>query len=181
MHLFAVLTTLLAISPCIAVAIPTASPKDTIFAKCHEASVDPYGKIPDDYFAYDKATGGYHFKSGTNAALWAAAQVYTHEQEHEQSQAPAYIGIGMWEQDNCAGAGVWFDNVNYGVNCYGTTFLYSVSIKYRGLRDNEHLDFSKQSGNDYCGQYLYSAGKVSCSHDDLELPVGYSLTDIIVS
>jgi hypothetical protein len=37
--------------------------------------------------------------------------------------------------------------------------MFSVGISYRGLRSNEQLDFSRLSGSDWCGQYLYSAGQ----------------------
>jgi len=171
MHFFAGLTTLLALGAGIVSAIPMAiasdagleltprSAADDIFAKCKEAGVDPYGKIPDDYTSYDETTHGYHFKAGSKSALWAAAQVYTDEKELVKRQGPANIGIGMWAQDNCSGQGAWFDNVTYNVNSYATTNYYGVLIKYRGLRSNEHLDFSRLSGNDWCGQYLYSAGQ----------------------
>lgn len=53
----------------------------------------------------------------------------------------------------------WFDNVIYGNNNYVTLNMFSVGISYRGLRSNEQLDFSKLSGNDWCGNYLYSAGQ----------------------
>jgi len=173
MHFLAGLTTLLALGAGIVSAVPTAIPNDAglelvvrgaaedIFAKCKEAGVDPYGKIPDDYEVHNKTTNSYHFGAGSNAALWAEAQAYTDERKHGKRQGPANIGIGMWAQDGCSGEGYWFDNVNYNVNHYATINLYSVLIKYRGLRNNEHLDFSRLSGNDWCGQYLYSAGQVS--------------------
>lgn len=175
MHFFAAFTTLLALGAGIVSAMPTTIANDAglelvprgaaddIFAKCKEAGVDPYGQIPGDYTSYDKTTHTYHFSAGSKCALWAAAQVYTDDKKHEKRQGsgPANIGIGMWAQDNCAGEGVWVDDVNYNVNTYATLNLYSVLIKYRGLRNNEHLDFSRLSGNDWCGQYLYSAGLVS--------------------
>lgn len=37
--------------------------------------------------------------------------------------------------------------------------MFSVGISYRGLRSNEQLDFSRLSGSDWCGTYLYSAGQ----------------------
>lgn len=56
------------------------------------------------------------------------------------------------------GQAAWVDDVSYNVNYYANTYYYSVGISYRGLRNNEHLDFSILSGSDWCGQYLYSAG-----------------------
>ncbi|KAF8427696.1 hypothetical protein EV426DRAFT_558636 [Tirmania nivea] len=170
MYFLTGLTTLLALGASIVTAAPTAIANDAsfeivarsaedIFAKCKDAGVDPYGKIPEDWREYNKTTNIYFFDAGSKAALWAAAQVYTDEHKHEKRQGPANIGIGMWAQDGCSGAGVWVDNVNYNVNYYSTTNLYSVLIKYRGLRSNEHLDFSRLSGSDWCGQYLYSAGQ----------------------
>lgn len=171
MHFLTGLTTLLALGAGIVSAVPTALPKDAglelvargaaedIFAKCKEAGVDPYGEIPDDYISHNETSNGYHFGPGSKAALWAAAQVYTDDHKYEKRQGPANIGIGMWAQDGCSGEGFWFDDVNYGYNNYAPVNLYSVLIKYRGLRNNEHLDFSRLSGNDWCGIYLYSAGQ----------------------
>lgn len=168
MHFFASLTTLLAVGAGMATAIPTAineaglAARDVdILTKCKDAGIDVYGPIPKDYDSYDPKSKGYHFNAGSKAALWAAAQAYTNDSEHEKRQGPANIGIGMWAQDGCAGQGSWFDDVTYNVNSYATTNYYSVLIKYRGLRSNEHLDFSRLSGNDWCGKYLYSAGQVS--------------------
>jgi len=58
------------------------------------------------------------------------------------------------------GQAAWFDDVQYGVqHISNNIFMYSVGISYRGLRDNEQLDFSKTNGNDQCATYLYSAGR----------------------
>ena len=172
MHFLTTLTTLLAVGAGIASAAPSASPVNEIdlvvrsdgseiLEKCKEAGIDVHGPIPGDYLDYDKTTGRYHFGPGSKASLWASAQGYIEEPEdkHEKRQGWANIGIGMWAQDNCVGEGYWFDNVQYGYNNYGTLNLYSVQIKYRGLRSNEHLDFSRLSGSDWCGTYLYSAGQ----------------------
>ena len=167
------LTTLLAFGAGIVCAVPTILANDAgpeliargaaedIFQKCKEAGVDPYGKIPDDYIEHNTTINSYQFEAGSKAALWAAAQVYTDERRHEKRQGLANIGIGMWAQDGCAGAGVWVDDVTYGINYYAGINLYSVLIKYRGLRSNEHLDFSRLSGSDWCGKYLYTAPTVS--------------------
>lgn len=37
--------------------------------------------------------------------------------------------------------------------------MYSVGISYRGLRNDEQLDFSRKAGNDFCGNYRYSAAR----------------------
>ena len=143
MHFLTGLTTLLALGAGIVGAIPTAIPNDAglelvtrgaaedIFAKCKEAGVDPYGKIPDDYKSHNETTNSYYFDAGSKCALWAAAQVYTDDRKHEKRQGPANIGIGLWAQDGCSGAGIWADDVTYGVNNYATTNMFSVLIKYQ--------------------------------------------------
>lgn len=73
----------------------------------------------------------------------------------------AYIPTGN-------GNNVWHDDVQYGVHHISDLNMYSVGISYRGIRDNEHLDFSKFKGSDHCGQYVYSAGRLTPSKCSLE-------------
>lgn len=135
-------------------------------AICKQRGIDVHGPIPGD--AVKGSDGGYHFAADSNAFHWVRAQLVeppkTSKRDLETRNDPANIGIGMFAQDWCNGQGAWFDDVVYGVHNYANINMYSVGISYRGLRNNEHLDFSKLSGNDYCGQYVYSAG--------YETPVG---------
>ncbi|WYZ38364.1 hypothetical protein EsH8_III_000278 [Colletotrichum jinshuiense] len=127
--------------------------------------VDVYGSIPDD--AVQSADGHYIAEPGTKAWAWIRAQIdlpNTAETRAEiekrasiEKREPANIGIGMFAQDWCNGQAGWFDNVNYNSQHVVNLNMYSVGISYRGIRNNEHLDFSKLAGNDWCGNYLYSA------------------------
>ncbi len=122
------------------------------------AGIDPYAAIPTDYTKYEN--GAYHFEEGSKASKWAKAQLeLPSAPEGLEKRQAGNIGIGMWAQDWCTGAGVWADNVYYNVNNYGTTNFFSVGISYRGIRSNEKLDFSKLAGGDWCGQYAYSAAR----------------------
>ncbi|KAL0941654.1 uncharacterized protein CTRU02_204417 [Colletotrichum truncatum] len=124
--------------------------------------VDVYGSIPDD--ATKVTDGHYTAEPGTKAWAWIRAQIdlpNTAEtrSEIEKRQGWANIGIGMFAQDWCSGQAGWFDNVIYGNQNVVHLNMFSVGISYRGLRSNEQLDFSKLSGSDWCGTYLYSAGQ----------------------
>ncbi|KAK5998943.1 hypothetical protein PT974_01327 [Cladobotryum mycophilum] len=125
--------------------------------------VDVFGPIPND--AVKVKDGHYTAEPGSDAWHWIRAQIdipngsHPDDAEIEKRQGPANIGIGMFAQDSCRGQAAWFDDVTYNVNCYNTVNMYSVGISYRGLRNNEQLDFSRLSGNDWCGKYLYTAGK----------------------
>jgi hypothetical protein len=123
---------------------------------CKDRGIDVNGPIPSD--AVKESDGGYHFAPDSNAFHWVRAQIATAASGSKKRNDPANIGIGMFAQDWCNGQGAWFDDVIYGNHNYGTTNYFSVGISYRGLRSNEHLDFSKYANGDYCGQYVYSAG-----------------------
>jgi hypothetical protein len=70
------------------------------------------------------------------------------------------LAIGMWEGDKCEGYGAWTDNVEYNIenNWEGPPGGLSTGIAERSMHSNEHLDYSTWNGNNFCGQYLYSAG-----------------------
>ncbi|KAF9871152.1 hypothetical protein CkaCkLH20_11321 [Colletotrichum karsti] len=124
--------------------------------------VDVYGTIPDD--AVKVADGHYSAEPGSKAWAWIRAQIDLGNSEEtrseiEKRQEWANIGIGMFAQDGCTGQAGWFDNVIYGNQHVVNLNMFSVGISYRGLRSNEQLDFSRLSGSDWCGKYLYSAGK----------------------
>lgn len=122
--------------------------------------VDLAGPIPDDFTSYNATEGKYEFTADSKAAAWVRAQFAladAPEAEKVRRQTWGNIGIGMFTQDWCGGNGAWFDNVQYGVHHYNNMNYFSVGISYRGLRANEHLDFSRRNGNDWCGTYVYSA------------------------
>ncbi|RFU82183.1 amidohydrolase [Trichoderma arundinaceum] len=122
--------------------------------------IDVFGPIPGDAVQADN--GYWTAEEGTDAWAWIRAQIDIPSHARPQSekrQNYANIGIGMFAQDWCTGQAGWWDDVTYDVQHYVTLNMFSVGISYRGLRSNEQLDFSRQSGNDWCGQYLYSAGQ----------------------
>ena len=41
--------------------------------------------------------------------------------------------------------------------------MFSVGVRYRGLRSGEHLDFSKWTNNDLCRQFVTRAAVPSTS------------------
>lgn len=125
-------------------------------AICEQRGIDPHGSIPSD--ANMVSAGTYEFAADSNASHWARAQVALAASAESAKRQAANIGIGMWAQDGCSGQGVWVDDANYNVNYYTAVNMFSVGISYRGIRDNEHLDFSKTKGGDFCGTYTYSAG-----------------------
>ncbi|KAL7782638.1 hypothetical protein V8C43DRAFT_310162 [Trichoderma afarasin] len=122
--------------------------------------IDVFGPIPDD--AVKAHEGFYTAEEGTDAWAWIRAQIDIPAHARpatEKRQNYANIGIGMFAQDWCNGQAGWWDDVTYDVQHYVTLNMFSVGISYRGLRSNEQLDFSRQVGSDWCGKYLYSAGK----------------------
>ncbi|PNP50588.1 hypothetical protein THARTR1_08804 [Trichoderma harzianum] len=119
--------------------------------------IDVFGPIPDD--AVKAHEGFYTAEEGTDAWAWIRAQIDipSHARpETEKRQNYANIGIGMFAQDWCKWTLV---TPARSIQHYVTLNMYSVGISYRGLRSNEQLDFSRQAGSDWCGKYLYSAGK----------------------
>ncbi|EGR50068.1 hypothetical protein MKX07_007821 [Trichoderma sp. CBMAI-0711] len=133
--------------------------------------IDVFGPIPDDAVKTD--AGYWTAEEGTDAWAWIRAQIDIPAHAHPEStkrQTFANIGIGMFAQDWCTGQAGWFDNVSYDVQHVVHVNMFSVGISYRGLRSNEQLDFSRLSGSDWCGQYLYSAGQntpVGCFNSQL--------------
>ncbi|KAJ3509277.1 hypothetical protein NLJ89_g5307 [Agrocybe chaxingu] len=138
--------------------------------------VDVYGQIPGD--AVRKAPGYFTAEPGTHTWAWIRAQMdidwnaipVDKRDELEKNQTFANIGIGMFAQDWCNGVAVFFDNVRYNVQHFTATNMFSVVISHRGLRNNEQLDFSRRSGNDFCGMYLYTAAQntpVGCFNSQL--------------
>lgn len=124
-------------------------------AVCADRGIDASGPIPSDAVPIE---GGYTFAADSDASYWAQAQIELAGSSDLQKREYANIGIGMFAQNGCGGQGSWFDNVQYDVSHISNVNLFSVGISYRGLRDNEHLDFSRWNGNDLCGAYLFSAG-----------------------
>lgn len=61
------------------------------------------------------------------------------------------------------GESAWFDNVQYNVHHVTSVNMFAVGIRYRGLRNGEHLDFSRWANGDLCGQYVASAAVPSTS------------------
>ncbi|KAL0631152.1 hypothetical protein Q9L58_009995 [Maublancomyces gigas] len=122
---------------------------------CEQRGIDVRGPIPSDA---KPTEGGFTFEADSDAAHWARAQIALASSPDLEKRAYANIGIGMFAQNLCNGQGAWFDNVQYDVQHVDHVNFYSVGISYRGLRNNEHLDFSRLSGSDWCGTYLYSAG-----------------------
>ncbi|KAK4455257.1 hypothetical protein QBC34DRAFT_288486 [Podospora aff. communis PSN243] len=128
--------------------------------------INVHGPIPHD--AVKVGENSYTAAEGTLAAAWIRAQVdidwTSPSAQHAARLAKrewANIGIGMWAQDGCRGHSTYHDNVQYNVHHYSDVNMYSVGISYRGIRDNEKLDFSKYRGSDHCGQYAYSAGRLT--------------------
>ena len=139
--------------------IPRAIAEIESIANATALGVDVYGPIPDDAVVQDD--GHYTAEVGSKAWAWIRAQIDLPRDETndvEKRQSWANIGIGMFAQDWCTGQASWFDNVQYDVAHVDSVNMFSVGISYRGLRSNEHLDFSRRSSNgDLCGTYLYSA------------------------
>lgn len=127
-------------------------------AICADRGIDVRGPIPSDAVPTE---GGFTFAAESDASYWAQAQIELAGSADLEKREYANIGIGMFAQNGCGGQGAWFDNVQYDVQHIANLNLYSVGISYRGLRNNEHLDFSRLSGNDWCGSYLFSAGALT--------------------
>ncbi|KXX77090.1 hypothetical protein MMYC01_205385 [Madurella mycetomatis] len=128
-------------------------------AKAMELGIDVYGPIPDDAQRVDD-----HWvaQPGSRASAWMRAQIDLDQYEADQGEQVekrqwANIGIGLWAQDNCQGESAWFDNVEYNVHHVTGVNMFAVGIRYRGLRNGEHLDFSRWANGDLCGQYVASA------------------------
>lgn len=134
---------------------PVATTLDDALTICAQRGIDVSGPIPSDATATEN---GFTFEADSDASHWARAQIALATSTDLTKREYANIGIGMFAQNNCGGQGAWFDNVQYDVQHVDHVNFFSVGISYRGLRDNEHLDFSRLQGSDYCGQYLYSAG-----------------------
>lgn len=105
--------------------------------------------------------GGYSFAANSDALHWVRAQIALATSSDLEKHEWANIGIGMFAQNWCTGHGAWFDNVQYGTHYFDRTNLFTVGISYRGLRNNEHLDFSKLLKNDWCGKYVSSAPRLA--------------------
>lgn len=58
---------------------------------------------------------------------------------------------------------MWFDNVQYDVHHVTDIAMFSVGIRYRGLRAGEHLDFSRWANDDLCGVFVTRAAIPSTS------------------
>lgn len=122
---------------------------------CEQRGIDVRGPIPSDAKPIE---GGFTFEADSDSAHWARAQIMLASSSDIEKRQYANIGIGMFAQNFCKGQGAWFDNVQYNVQHIDRVNFYSVGISYRGLRNNEHLDFSRLSGRDWCGRYIFSAG-----------------------
>lgn len=136
------------------------------FEICTLRGIDIRGPIPSDA---EPIEGGFSFSADSDAAHWTRAQIALASSSDIKQRDFANIGIGMFAQNWCTGQGAWFDNVQYDVQHAAHLFLYSVGISYRGIRNNEHLDFSRLSNGDWCGQYRYSAGpntQVGCFNSE---------------
>lgn len=160
-----VLATLFAASA-IAAAVPSAADNQLVpvdlykvedpLAACEQRGINPYGSIPSD--ATLLSNGIYQFEEGSDASYWARAQVAIATSPDLTKRQSGKIGIGMWTSNGCTGQGVWVDDVTTNINYYVGANMISVGISYRAMRSNEHLDFSRQNGGDWCGTYAYSAG-----------------------
>lgn len=124
---------------------------------CELRGIDPYGAMPSD--ATLLGTGAYGFAEDSDASYWARAQVALATSTDLAKRQSAKIGIGMWASNGCTGQGVWVDDVTHDINYYVGLNMISVGISYRAMASNEHLDFSKQNGGDWCGTFAYTAGK----------------------
>lgn len=131
-------------------ALPAAGPS----VVCNERGIDIFGPIPSDA---RPIAGGFEFDEDSDASHWAGAQVELATSADLQKREFANIGIGMFSSTGCTGRGAWFDNVQYTVQHATNVDLFSVGISYRAMANGEKLDFSKLSGSDWCGTYLYSA------------------------
>ncbi|KAM4055804.1 hypothetical protein HRG_008345 [Hirsutella rhossiliensis] len=135
--------------------------------------VDVYGPIPSDAVKVSK--GHYTAEPGTKAWAWIRAQSDLtsekgSESKLEKRQQYANIGVSMFVGDLCTGQAVWWDNVLYSYNYYTTVNMFSVGIRYRSLRVDERLDFSRGNGFNYCGTHLYSierSAPVGCFNSQL--------------
>lgn len=128
---------------------------DNPLEACSKRGIDVRGPITADAQPIE---GGFTFEADSDASHWARCQIALATSPDLEKREYANIGIGMFAKDLCNGQGAWFDDVQYNVQSYATLNLYSVGISFRGLRNNEHLDFSRLSGTDWCATYLYSAG-----------------------
>ncbi|KAL0634115.1 hypothetical protein Q9L58_006994 [Maublancomyces gigas] len=131
---------------------------DDPYEICADREIDIYGPIPADAIPIQ---GGYSFDANSDALHWVRAQIALATSSDLEKREWANIGIGMFAQNWCTGQGSWFDNVEYGTHYVDHTNMFAVGISYRGLRDNEHLDFSRLAGSDWCGKYVFSAGRLT--------------------
>ncbi|KAI5805462.1 hypothetical protein DFH27DRAFT_523956 [Peziza echinospora] len=131
---------------------------NSALADAEALGVDVNGPIPNDYTKYDPAEGRYEFAEGTKAAAWVRGQIAISERPDLDKRQGTSIGIGMWGGDWCTGGGVYWNDVIYNVAYVTPDLMYSTGISRRGLRANEHLDYSRSNGKgDLCGIYDHSA------------------------
>lgn len=121
---------------------------------CAERGIDILGPITADAVKVD---GGFEFGDDSDASHWVRCQIALATSPDIAKREFANIGIGMFTSTGCTGRGAWFDNVQYTVQHATNVDLFSVGISYRPMATGEKLDFSKLSGTDWCGDYLYSA------------------------
>ncbi|EQL03200.1 hypothetical protein G6O67_005550 [Ophiocordyceps sinensis] len=135
--------------------------------------IDVYGPIPGD--AVRAREGHWTAEPGTQAWAWIRAQIdlgndHGPESKPEKRQQYANIGMSMFVGDLCTGQAVWWDNVLYGYKYYTTINMFSVGIRYRSLRADERLEFSRGNGFDYCATHLYAmerSAPVGCFNSQL--------------
>ncbi|RCI08398.1 hypothetical protein L249_8822 [Ophiocordyceps polyrhachis-furcata BCC 54312] len=141
-----------------ATALPESSSLDLSIeslANAHRMGVDVWGPIPDD--AVKVKDGHYTAEPGTKAWTWIRAQIDLKPgQGPQRRQIYANMGIGMFIGDQCTGQAAWYENVFYDYSYTSQVNMFSVGIRYRTLRDNERLDFSRWDGRNLCGTYLYT-------------------------
>ncbi|KAM0322414.1 hypothetical protein ACHAQA_009481 [Verticillium albo-atrum] len=139
------------------------------FKNATKLGVDIFEPIPDDGTVLEDRIIA---EPGTKAWAWIRAQIdidwdQVSEEQIQKRQGWANIGIGMWAQDNCQGQAAYFDNVQYNVHHYDVVNHYSFGIRYRGLRNGEQLDVSRERNGDWCGTYVATIARNSapgCGH-----------------
>ncbi|KAL0634306.1 hypothetical protein Q9L58_006772 [Maublancomyces gigas] len=153
----ALLVATLFTSSALSVAVPAVPVTiSNVLAIAEQRGIDVNGPIPSDAQPIE---GGYTFEDGSDAGIWVLAQLAPPSTTSLAKRELANIGIGMFAGSNCLGEGSWIDNVSYGSQTSRSVQFASVGISYRGMREGEHLDFSKSTSSNLnlCGTYVYSA------------------------
>ncbi|KAI9148925.1 hypothetical protein HJFPF1_10969 [Paramyrothecium foliicola] len=131
------------------------------FMNATRLGIDIYGPMPTDA---KLVNGNWEAEVGSKAHAWIRAQIdidwdslpeeALQKVEKRQGSGPAQIDFTQWTGDNCQGNVITINNANYNVNYLTGDNLFSVGISRRTIRNNEHLDLSRRSGGNACGQFV---------------------------